>query len=58
MEASDAWFIGLIESLIVGVWVDNDDDHSSMDRVVGGSLLATIRKHLMTAATTVAARGA
>ena len=51
----DAWFIGFNDELIVGVWVGNDD-HSSMDRVTGGSLPAAIWKRFMTAATHVVAR--
>jgi penicillin-binding protein 1A len=42
----DAWFIGFNDSLVVGVWVGNDD-HSPMRRVVGGSLPATIWKQFM-----------
>ncbi len=39
----DAWFIGFNDSLVVGVWVGNDD-HSPMKRVTGGSLPAGIWK--------------
>jgi penicillin-binding protein 1A len=42
----DAWFIGFNDSLVVGVWVGNDD-HSPMQRVVGGTLPATIWKRFM-----------
>lgn len=42
----DAWFIGFDDSLIVGVWVGNDD-HSPMKGVVGGSLPAKIWKDFM-----------
>ncbi|MET4292351.1 penicillin-binding protein 1A [Bradyrhizobium sp. LB8.2] len=42
----DAWFIGFDDSLIVGVWVGNDD-HSPMKGVVGGSLPAMIWKAFM-----------
>ncbi len=42
----DAWFIGFNDSLIVGVWVGNDD-HSPMKGVVGGSLPAMIWKDFM-----------
>jgi penicillin-binding protein 1A len=45
----DAWFIGFTDSLIVGVWVGNDD-HSPMNKVVGGSLPAMIWKQFMTQA--------
>jgi len=51
----DAWFIGFNDTLIVGVWVGNDD-RTPMDRVTGGSLPAAIWKRFMTDATTVAAR--
>jgi penicillin-binding protein 1A len=49
----DAWFIGFNDSLVVGVWVGNDD-HSPMRRVVGGSLPATIWKNFMEQATPAA----
>lgn len=42
----DAWFVGFDDSLVVGVWVGNDD-HSPMKRVVGGSLPAKIWKDFM-----------
>jgi 1A family penicillin-binding protein len=42
----DAWFVGFNDSLIVGVWVGNDD-HSPMKGVVGGSLPANIWKDFM-----------
>jgi len=42
----DAWFVGFDDSLVVGVWVGNDD-HSPMKGVVGGSLPATIWKTFM-----------
>ncbi|KRR19457.1 hypothetical protein CQ13_33640 [Bradyrhizobium retamae] len=47
----DAWFIGFDDSLIVGVWVGNDD-HSPMKGVVGGSLPAKIWKDFMQQAST------
>ncbi|HUN96911.1 MAG TPA: PBP1A family penicillin-binding protein [Bradyrhizobium sp.] len=51
----DAWFIGFNNSLVVGVWVGNDD-HSPMKDVVGGSLPAMIWKDFMerAGATTIA----
>lgn len=49
----DAWFIGFDDSLVVGVWVGNDD-HSPMKRVVGGSLPAKIWKEFMERANTPA----
>jgi penicillin-binding protein 1A len=42
----DAWFIGFNDSLVVGVWVGNDN-HSPMRGVVGGSLPALIWKQFM-----------
>jgi penicillin-binding protein 1A len=42
----DAWFIGFNDSLVVGVWVGNDD-HSPMRHVVGGTLPAMIWKRFM-----------
>jgi 1A family penicillin-binding protein len=42
----DAWFVGFDDSLVVGVWVGNDD-HSPMRGVVGGSLPARIWKDFM-----------
>ncbi len=42
----DAWFIGFNDSLVVGVWVGNDD-HSPMQRVTGGTLPAAIWKQFM-----------
>jgi penicillin-binding protein 1A len=42
----DAWFVGFDDSLVVGVWVGNDD-HSPMRGVVGGSIPAGIWKDFM-----------
>jgi penicillin-binding protein 1A len=42
----DAWFVGFDDSLVVGVWVGNDD-HSPMKGVTGGSLPAMIWKDFM-----------
>jgi penicillin-binding protein 1A len=42
----DAWFVGFDDSLVVGVWVGNDD-HSPMRGVVGGSLPAMMWKQFM-----------
>jgi len=52
----DAWFIGFNESLIVGVWVGNDDG-TPMKRVVGGTLPASIWKRFMTEAAGLVAQG-
>src|SRR5262249_14006347 len=51
----DAWFIGFNESLIVGVWLGNDDN-SPMRRVTGGSLPASIWREFVTAATPLVGR--
>jgi 1A family penicillin-binding protein len=48
-ENRDAWFIGFNETLVVGVWVGNDDS-SPMRGVTGGSLPALMWKQFMTAA--------
>lgn len=46
----DAWFIGFTDSLIVGVWVGNDDN-SPMKNVVGGALPALIWRRFVLEAT-------
>lgn len=53
----DAWFIGFTDSLVVGVWVGNDD-HSPMKNVTGGSLPAMIWKRFMEQAEVAAAASA
>jgi penicillin-binding protein 1A len=50
----DAWFIGFTDSLVVGVWVGNDD-RTPMDRVTGGSIPASIWKTFMTQAAPILA---
>ena len=45
----DAWFIGFNESLVVGIWVGNDDDRP-MNDVTGGSLPAAMWKDFLTRA--------
>jgi 1A family penicillin-binding protein len=45
----DAWFVGFNESLVVGIWVGNDD-RSPMRDVTGGSLPAVMWKEFMTRA--------
>ena len=42
----DAWFIGFTQSLVVGIWVGNDD-RAPMDEVTGGSLPAVLWKSFM-----------
>ena len=48
-EHRDAWFIGFTDSLVVGVWVGNDDG-SPMERVVGGTLPANIWRRFVSEA--------
>lgn len=42
----DAWFVGYTADLVAGVWMGNDDG-SSMDKVVGGSLPAKLWHDVM-----------
>ncbi|WP_208245484.1 PBP1A family penicillin-binding protein (plasmid) [Rhizobium sp. T1470] len=53
----DAWFVGFTESLVVGVWVGNDDE-TPMNEVTGGKLPARIWRNFMRAATAVHDGGA
>lgn len=46
----DAWFVGFTESLVVGVWVGNDDD-APMKGVTGGALPAHIWRDFIRQAT-------
>ncbi|MBX4925949.1 PBP1A family penicillin-binding protein [Rhizobium binae] len=46
----DAWFVGFTDSLVVGVWVGNDDD-APMKGVTGGGLPAHIWRDFMREAT-------
>ncbi|ANW00909.1 PBP1A family penicillin-binding protein [Bradyrhizobium icense] len=52
----DAWFIGFNESLVIGVWVGNDD-HSPMRGVTGGSVPVQIWRRFVEAAGAVAWTG-
>lgn len=52
----DAWFIGMTPDLVVGVWVGNDDN-SSMNRVGGGDLPASIFHDFVQRATAQLAKG-
>lgn len=45
----DAYFIGFVGDLVIGVWVGNDDN-SSMRRVVGGMLPAQMWREVMSSA--------
>jgi 1A family penicillin-binding protein len=51
----DAWFVGFTDSLVVGVWVGNDDN-TPMERVTGGALPAQIWRSFVAAATPLMAR--
>jgi membrane peptidoglycan carboxypeptidase len=48
-EWRDAWFVGYTADFVTGVWIGNDDN-TSMQKVVGGSLPASIWKNYMLAA--------
>jgi membrane peptidoglycan carboxypeptidase len=48
-NSRDAWFVGFTDTLVVGVWVGNDDD-TPMKGVTGGSLPAMIWKNFMSEA--------
>ena len=52
----DAWFIGMTPDLIVGIWVGNDDN-SSMNRVGGGDIPASIFRDFVQRATAQLAKG-
>src|SRR5262245_44084589 len=52
----DAWFIGFNETLVVGVWVGNDD-HSPMRHVTGGSVPAQIWRRFVEASGAIARAG-
>ncbi|CAG7589660.1 MAG: transglycosylase domain-containing protein [Candidatus Midichloria sp.] len=42
----DAWFIGIVDDLVLGIWVGNDDN-TPMNCVTGGTLPANIFKEFM-----------
>ncbi len=50
----DAWFVGFNDSLVVGVWLGNDND-APMRRVVGGGLPASIWRQFVIEATPLVA---
>jgi penicillin-binding protein 1A len=52
----DAWFIGMTPDLVVGIWVGNDDN-SSMSRVGGGDLPATMFRDFVQRASAQLAKG-
>jgi len=43
---NDAWFVGYTPDLVASVWIGNDDN-SSLDGIMGGTLPATIWSHFM-----------
>src|SRR5262249_25880116 len=52
-DVRDAWFSGFNETLVVGVWVGNDD-HSPMRHVTGGSVPARIWRRFVEASGAIA----
>jgi len=42
----DAWFIGIADELIIGIWIGNDDN-KPMDRITGGTIPVNIFKEFM-----------
>jgi penicillin-binding protein 1A len=52
----DAWFVGFNETLVVGVWVGNDD-HSPMRGITGGSLPVQLWRRFVEEAGAVAQVG-
>ena len=43
---NDAWFVGYTPDLVASVWIGNDDN-SSLDGIMGGTIPATIWSHFM-----------
>lgn len=43
---SDAWFVGYIEDMVIGVWIGNDDN-TSMGRTTGGTLPSILWKNII-----------
>jgi 1A family penicillin-binding protein len=54
-EYRDAWFVGFSDSLVVGIWVGNDDN-TPTKHVTGGSLPASIWRQFVTGATPIVAQ--
>ena len=52
----DAWFVGLVDDLAIGVWVGNDDN-APMDGVTGGGLPAEIWRDVAREAVRLRATG-
>lgn len=44
----DAWFIGSVNGMLIGVWLGNDDD-APMKNVVGGGLPARLFREVASA---------
>jgi len=53
----DAWFVGVTEELVVGVWVGNDDN-TPMNDVTGGTIPAAIWREFTAQATGLEPAGA
>ncbi len=53
----DVWFIGFTSDYVAGVWMGNDDN-TSMDKIVGGTLPAILWKEFMRSAEAGKAPGA
>ena len=45
-DYNDAWFVGYTPDLVAAVWIGNDDN-SSLDGIMGGTLPAVIWSHFM-----------
>ena len=42
----DAWFVGIVDDLVISIWVGNDDN-TPMNHITGGTLPANIFKEFM-----------
>ena len=43
----DAWFVGAVDNLVVGVWVGNDDFTPMNSKITGGTIPAEIFKEII-----------
>ena len=43
---ADAWFIGYVDDIMIGVWIGNDDN-TSMNKTTGGTLPAKLWKNIV-----------
>lgn len=46
-ENRDAWFVGAIDGLVIGVWVGNDDFTPMDSKITGGTIPAEIFKEII-----------